>query len=393
MSGTTTEERIDALAGQFARELFLWEDPFDAPGVPDEETLKNFYEDHFSVEPGLAEQIRTDINCRRALRRIESEKSGLREKGETFSEKEFSETFKSRQVSLKRLNIKRIYDAKPGKTLYLPSKGDIFNTRRKLLTFKDGRLSYIYTFKPCRILLLDNGRNMPWGDKVFKCAAVTSDKDCKALEGHDIDLKNGWILHKWLSCFVSSLQIDFTERVDADTVVKIDDIAESVEKYSVSDVKKMPFERDRQRLYAAAGYLSVMAKAKMEFAQWRENRFGQLDNELLAADDKKVSTIVVRSREEGKSKCFAALLDVKINISSENCKELENRMKLPTWTIDEKAPHISDGTVFVLKNIGTGKYIGFGTVNGGVAQLERIIPEALLQTVDNASQVVLEVFI
>ena len=242
MSEMTTEERIEKLAERFSKEMSLWPDPFEAPSVPDKETLEVFEANHAALEPDLDMQIRSDINCRRALNRIECDKLGIWDEGRTITDDELLKILEHKPDPTKQLTKKN--SEKIRRKIFIPRKGDIFYTQSKLPVVNEkGELSFIYTFKPCAVLLFDNGKKMPWGDKVFKCTVVTSGNVCKTLEGHDIDLGNGWVLHKWLRYKVSVKQLDLAEKAgEIADAGEIDRLMAEVKKYSVEDVKKMPFD-------------------------------------------------------------------------------------------------------------------------------------------------------
>ncbi len=408
MSGKTTEERIDALAKQFAREVFLWEDPFEAPSVPDEETLKKFKEKFSLQDPDLDKHIRTDINCKRALDLIECDKLGIWDGFNALFQEDRAEkpVEKREKVSLS------------------VHKGDIFytsgGTPLPVLNEK-GEYSVVYTFKPCAVLLLDNGEKKSWGDKVFKCAVVTSDKDGKPVEGHDIDLKNGWILHKWLRYKVSTYQLDKKRKVGeiADSGT-LDAITAEVVKYSVSDVQKMHFGKDERRLFAMAKYVPIMAETRMAVFEMKEEcedsvfkrlqkrfhkfiseEYEKLANDLqklqpislpVAAAGGKESDLIIRSGENAEPKYFKAILKGAIAIDAENCLEEENM--LPMWSLDPGNEKIDlDDKVFTLRDRKTKERIGFGYIRNNIAYLEQVLPDKLSEPISKASQVILEVCI
>lgn len=411
MENNMTKKKMEALAAAYAAEINLWDDPFDAPSVPDESLLKEFVENAETVETDLADQIRRDLNCRRALDRVKFEKYGIIKSENMISEEDFHKMLESLPAAENKL----VLDKNLGKKTYFPRKGDIFYTQSKLpVVDENGGTSFVYTFKPCAVLLLDDGEKMPWNDKVFRCAVVTPDYMGKAVEGQDMDLKNGWILHKWLSYPVSIYQLDCTKKME--TVKDIDDIAEIVEEYSVSDEGMTRYGKDEKRLMAMAEYVPVTADTRFAAfemseeasesvvsrvknwlngftAKWVENlrpSFAPAPSFSLAADEDK-SRVVVR-RCTGESEYFTARLKGEININANNCKKLEDENWLPMWIVDEKAA-VPDGTVFTLIDVRSGKSIGYGEITGNAASLEHIDPDALLNAVSSASQVILEVFV
>ena len=52
----------------------LWPDPFDAPDVPDRETLGAYLDNPTGADPDLAEQLRESVNARRALEALRVER-------------------------------------------------------------------------------------------------------------------------------------------------------------------------------------------------------------------------------------------------------------------------------------------------------------------------------
>ena len=413
MNEMTTEEKIEKLAGQFAKEMFLWPDPFEAPSVPDKETLDVFEANHAALDPDLNMQIRTDINCRRALNMIECDKLGIWEKGKTVSDEDIVKIMEHRQDP----TVKLIERQKPDK-IFIPCKGDIFYTQSKLPVVNDeGELSFIYTFKPCAVLLLDDGKKMPWGDKVFKCAVVTSDKAWKALEGHDIDLENGWILHKWLRYFVSVKQLDFAEKAGeiADTG-EVDSLMAEVKKYSLEDVEKMPFDRERRRLFAMAKYVPIVADTEKKLsdtdgteksAAWKNNLrvMAEFDaglsekfcddsvyEELSAAGNKDTSFLLVRKADGAKGEILTATLMIPIFLM----KNDHNKDNLPKWSFDSKGIDIPDHKCFILRDADKNR-IGVGYIYHAtghcVAKLVEYFPDKLEDDITSAKQVILEVYV
>lgn len=408
MSGKTTEERIDAIAKQFAREVFLWEDPFEAPSVPDEETLKKFKENFSLQDPDLDKHIRTDINCKRALDLIECDKLGIWDGFNALFQEERAEkpVEKFEKISL------------------FVRKGDIFYTQGKLPVINEnGRISFVYTFKPCAVLLLDDGEEMEWDDRVFKCAVVTSDKDGKPVEGHDIDLKNGWILHKWLRYKVSIDQLDRKRKVGAiaDSGA-LDAITAEVTKYSVSDVQKMHFGRDERRLFAMAKYVPIMADTKKAVFEMNETivtKLMKLMNKFKSkvefknpmptpvfvgstcdVTDTDASPMIVIKGDGEEAVCLTAKLTDPIFLSRASKAD-----DLPTWSFSLKDVCIPEGKEFVLidaknENIGVNgiknlDLIGYGLIchatDHGVAKLVEYFPEKLESDITNADQVLLVV--
>ncbi len=413
MTEKTAEEKIDTLAKQFAREMFLWDDPFEAPSVPDEGTLKSFKENSSLQDPDLDMQIRTDINCRRALDLIECDKLGIWDEFNTILQK---------NCHSGRAPIKKEF----GKFSLFVRKGDIFYTlggEPLPVINEKGEYSAVYTFKPCAVILLDDGEKTSWGDKVFKCAVVTSDQDGKAVEGHDIDLKNGWILHKWLRYKVSSYQLDRARKVGdiADTEV-LDAIIAEVAEYSVADVQKMHFGKDERRLFAMAKYVPIVADTKFKLFEMEEeceesvfkrlqkmlHKFISEGYEKLAADLQKLqpiflpvaaagdkeSDLVIRSGENAEPKYFKAALKGSIMIDAENYSALEEENQLPMWSLNTGDERINlDGKVFTLRDRNTKERIGFGYIRNNIAYLEQVLPDKLPEPIDKASQLILEVCI
>ena len=409
MSEKTTEERIDALAKQFAREMFLWEDPFEAPSVPDEETLKNFKEKFSLQDPDLDKHVRTDINCKRALDLIECDKLGIWDGFNAL----FQENHAEKPVE------------KPEKVSLFVHKGDIFYTSggKPLPVLNEkGEYSVVYTFKPCAVLLLDDGEKKSWGDKVFKCAVVTPECMGKPVEGHDIDLKNGWILHKWLRYKVSTYQLDRKRKVGAiEDSGTLNAITAEVAKYSVSDVRKMQFGRDERRLFAMAKYVPIMAETNAKLFEMKETAAAKalkLMKEMarstvefvknlmpspvagsafgfgisgFAADDTDSSMMIVRKGDSEEVSSLKAKLTDPIFLSKEMRSE-----DMPTWSFNLKDLFIPEGCVFILRDE-KGNDIGFGSIyhatDHGVARLEEYFPGKLESDIINANQVALEVFI
>jgi len=389
----TNNDKIEALAAAYASEIYLWEDPFEAPSVPDESVLKDFIENRDFVEPDLAAQIMNDLNCRRALDRVKFAKHGAFTSEEMISEGEFHKMLESIPAPATKL----VLSESSNKT-YIPRKGDIFYTKSKLKVFDNGRNYNIYTFLPQAVILLDNGSKMPWG-RVFRCAVVTPAYAGDAVEGQDMTLENGWILHKWLCYPVSFTQIDCTRKVAS--VDNIDEIAAVVNDYFFSENKMTRYGREERRLMAKADYVPAMADAAAARAEWQSEhcvsfdelkRYESIPFRKAAAGEDEVSRVVIRKGREVSAEHFSATLDGNIKIDAVNCEKLEKEHDLPTWSIDRNVA-VPDGMVFVLRDLRNGNSIGFGEIRNDVANLEHLISEAVLLPVTAASQVVLEVYI
>ncbi len=416
MSEMTTEERIEKLAERFSKEMSLWPDPFEAPSVPDKETLEVFEANHAALEPDLDMQIRSDINCRRALNRIECDKLGIWDEGRTITDDELLKILEHKPDPTKQLTKKN--SEKIRRKIFIPRKGDIFYTQSKLPVVNEkGELSFIYTFKPCAVLLFDNGKKMPWGDKVFKCTVVTSGNVCKTLEGHDIDLGNGWVLHKWLRYKVSVKQLDLAEKAgEIADAGEIDRLMAEVKKYSVEDVKKMPFDRERRRLFAMAKYVPILADTEKKLSEmekteksaaWKNNLkvMAEFDadssekfcddsvyEELSAAGDRDTSFMLVRKVGGAKDEILTATPTIPIFLMKNDFNE-EN---LPKWSFDYKGIDIPDHKDFVLRDANKNR-IGVGYIyhatGHGVAKLVEYFPDKLEDDITSAEQVILEVYI
>ena len=227
-----------------------------------------------------------------------------------------------------------------------------------------------------------------------------------------MDLKNGWILHKWLSYPVSIYQLDCTKK--AETIKNIDEIAEIVEEYSVSDEGMTRYGKDEKRLMAMAEYVPVTADtnfAAFEMAEeageslvsrvenwlskftakWVENLGLYTQPAGFAAADEDSSVMVIRKGDETDSKSFTAHLTDPIFLRKDAMEK-----SLPEWSFDSNEADIADGMVFVLRDK-KGNSIGFGSVyhatGHGVAQLIEYFPEKLENDISSANDVVLEVYI
>ncbi len=385
-------EKQRQLIENYSREMYLWDDPSEAPSVPSEDTLVKFIKEPEKLDSDLVHQIETDINCRAALRKLERKSSGV-EKGFSLSDEEMRKIMDSLPAPSEKLNIGK----KAGKSVYVPQKGDIFYTKSKLKVFDNGRNYCVYTFLPQAVLLLDNGNKMPWG-RIFRCVVVTPDYAGDAVAGQDMELENGWILHKWLCYPLSFSQIDCTRKVAS--VDNIDEIAPVVNDYFFSENKMTRYGREERRLMAKADYVPAMADAEMARAEWQNEHLVSVDElkkyesvpfRKSAAGDEEVSRIVVRKGDLAVGH-FAAALDSAIRLDAGSCEKLEQEHELPTWSVDKDAA-VPDGMVFVLRDLRNGNNIGFGEIRKGVANLEHLIPEALFLPVTAASQVVLEVYV
>lgn len=400
----------------YSKEIYLWENPFDAPEVPPESFWKKFFKNAGKIEadmPGISEQIEKKVNCRRAAMKLKAKDDPLFQ--EIFgkmkdssaaveeSEKKYESSSENDSDLLSRFK----------KVFVFPRKGDIFYTQSKLpVVDENGGTSFIYTFKPCAVLLLDDGEKMPWNDKVFRCAVVTPDCMGKAVEGQDMDLKNGWILHKWLSYPVSIYQLDCTKK--AETIKNIDEIAEIVEEYSVLDEGMTRYGKDEKRLMAMAEYVPVAADTRFAAfemaeeageslvsrvenwlskftAKWVENLGLYTQPAGFAAADEDSSVMVIRKGDETDSKSFTAHLTDPIFLRKDAMEK-----SLPEWNFDSNEADIPEGMVFVLRDK-KGNSIGFGSVyhatGHGVAQLIEYFPEKLENDISSANDVVLEVYI
>lgn len=399
-----TNKKIETLLAAYASEINLWDDPFDAPSVPDRSVLEDFLENPDSVEKDLAAQIRSDLNCKRALDRVKFEKYGVFTSKELISEENFHKILESAPSPAAKLVLNE-----PDNRMFYPSKGGIFYTKSKLLMFKDGQNSYIYTFRPCAVLLLDNGEKKEWDDTVFRCAVVTPECVDKAVEGQDMLLKNGWILHKWLNYPLSLDQIDLTKKVGS--IDNIDEIAVTVEKYSSSDEKMIRYGKEEKKLKACAEYLPIIADTKKAIFEMNETfaaKWAKLKDEIkeeikymmefkkpmqiptfvgstCTATDTDTSTMIVKKSDGKELVCLTAKLTDPIFLSKETKTD-----ELPTWSFSLKDVSIPEGKNFVLIDE---KYenIGYGIIchatDHGAARLVEYFPEKLESDITNANHV------
>ena len=410
-----SEKRI---VDSYSKEIYLWKDPFEAPSVPPENVFKRFLEDQADLEhemPGISRQIFSDINCKRAYAKLnapndELYKAVFGNKPELYAVSGSENKCESEEQEGFVSKLTRVFAP-------TPHKGDIFYTESKLLKIEDGKSSFVYTFKPCAVLLLDGGEETPWNDKVFQCAVVTPASDEKEIPEQDMKLENGWILHKWLCYQVSVNQIDRTRK--AGKVDNIDEIAEAVDNYTVSDMEKMDFGRGEKRLLAMANYLPIVADTEFKLFDMKEtvedsvfNRFQKRFHKFIsecyeklvpylqpfelpaAAAGDKDSTLVIRSGENAEPECFTAALKGIIRINADNYSALEEENRLPMWSLDTGDEKINlDGRVFTLREAETKQSIGFGYIKKNIAYLEQILPDKLSEPINKASQVILEVCI
>ena len=395
MEKRMTNKSVEVLARAYAREMYLWDDPFEAPSVPDESVLAKFVEKSDSIESDLADQIRNDLNCKRALDRVKFEKFGVFKNTMPLSDLGGIPEVLSEPVQ------NPGFDGHTETVVSLPVKGDIFYTKSKLKVFDDarGKNYNIYTFLPQAVLIISDVKRKPWGTKMFRCAVVTPDFAGGAVEGQDMDLGNGWILHKWLCYPVSFEQFDFGRKVGR--VENIDKIADEVNSYFFSENKMKRYGREERRLLAKADYLPAMADADVARAEWQAEHSASFDAMQVYAKEsfrkaastkEDVSRLVVRRGENAVAEFFEAELDVIIDINAGNCERIVEEKALPTWTID-KGANMPDGTVFLLRDVRNGNTIGSGEISRGVAWLERLVPEAFAIPVTDASHVVLEVYL
>ncbi|MBP5201718.1 hypothetical protein J6253_03165 [bacterium] len=388
MNKFANKERIKKIAETYAREMYLWGNPFEAPSVPPEDVIRKFMKNPEELDPDLVRQIETDINCGAAVKKLEiCDADPALEENIQVSEEEVRKALESMKH--------------PETKMDFPCKGGIFYTKSTLKVFDDkkGQNYNIYTFLPQAVLLLSDEKRKSCGTRLFRCAVVTPDFDGGAVDGQDMDLENGWILHKWLCFPVSFEQLD-CERKMAD-VENIDKIAEDVNNYFFSEHEMTCYGRKEQRLAAMSDYVPVMADADMARAEWQAEHSASFDTiqgytkesfRKSASTNDDVSRLVVRRGENAVAKSFEAELDVIIDINAGNCERIIEEKAFPTWTIDKDA-NIPDGTVFLLRDVRNGNTIGSGEILRGVAWLERLVPEAVAISVTDASQVVLEVYL
>ena len=401
-------EKQKELIKSYAREIYLWDNPSDAPSVPSNEILGDFINGKLE-DKDLEKQIRNDLNCKMAVDKIKFEKIfGKNQENCTAcaSEKRCEE---QKGVVFKLIG-----------RFISPRKGDIFYTQSKLPVIdENSERSFVYTFKPCAVLLLDDGEEMEWNDRVFRCAVVTPEYMGEAVEGQDMLLENGWVLHKWLSYPLSFYQIDFSRKVG--TVDNIDEIADIVEEYSFSDEKMTRYGKAEKRLMAYSEYLPIEADTRKAVFKMKETaaaKAAKLIREMtestmefvknlipspvagstfglgisgFAAADTDTSIIVIRKGDCEKVESVKAKLADPIFLSKETKPE-----DLPTWNFSLEDTFIPEGCVFILRDE-NGNDIGFGSIyhatDHGVARLMEYFPEKLKSDVINANQVVLEVFI
>ena len=388
MNKFANNEKIKKIAETYAREMYLWGNPFEAPSVPPEDVIRKFINNPEDLPSDLVRQIETDINCRAAVKKLE-----LCDADPAYKE--------NVQVSAEEIRKALEPVGNHGDKTDFPCKGGIFYTKSELKVFNDakGKNYNIYTFLPQAVLLISDVKIKPGGIKMFRCAVVTPDFEGGAVDGQDMDLGNGWILHKWLCYPVSFEQLDCERKVGC--IENIDEIADEVNSYFFSEHEMKRYGREERRLLAKADYVPVMADADVARAEWQAENSASFDTIQsytkesflkAASTDEDVSRLVVRKRESNATEHFAAALDGIMDINADNCRQLLGKKTLPTWTIDKNA-NIPNGTVFLLRDIRNGKALGSGEISRGVAWLERLVPEAFAIPVTDASQVVLEVYL
>lgn len=366
----------------YSKEIYLWENPFDAPEVPPESFWKKFFENSDKIEadmPGISEQIEKKVNCRRAEMKLKAENDPLFQ--EIFGKVKDSLFAVDGSETKYESSSENDSDLLPR---FFPRKGDIFYTQGKLPVInKNGRISFVYTFKPCAVLLLNDGEEMEWDDIVFRCAVVTPECVGKAVESQDMLLENGWILHKWLNYPLSLDQIDLTKKVGS--IDNIDEIAVTVEKYSSSDEKMIRYGKEEKRLKACAEYLPIMADTKKAVFEMNET-----DSVKWAAGyttDTDTSTMIVKKGDGGETVCLTAKLTDPIFLSKETKAD-----DLPTWIFSLKDVCIPEGKEFVLRDA-KDENIGYGIIrhakDHGVARLVEYFPEKLESDITNAAHVFL----
>ena len=401
-------EKQKELIKSYAREIYLWDDLSDAPSVPSNEILRDFINGKLD-DKDLEKQLRNDLNCKMAVDKIKFEK--IFGKDQETSDADVAECKCEEKKGVVSKLIGRFIP---------PRRGDIFYTQSKLSVIdENSERSFVYTFKPCAVLLLDDGEEMEWNDRVFRCAVVTPESMGEAVEGQDMKLENGWVLHKWLSYPISFYQIDFSRKVG--TVGGIDEISDIVEEYSFSDEKMTRYGKSEKRLMAYADYIPIEADTRMAVFEMKETaaaKAAKLIKEMtrstvefvknlmpspaagsafgfgisgFAADDIDSSMMIVRKGDREEVESVKAKLADPIFLSKEAKAE-----DLPTWSFSLEDAFIPEGCVFILRD-GNGENIGFGSIyhatDHGVARLAEYFPEKLKSDVINANQVVLEVFI
>lgn len=419
MSGNVKlSESEKRIVDSYSKEIYLWKDPFEAPSVPPKNVLKRFLENQADVEhemPGISRQIFSDINCKRAYAKLNAPNDELYKAifGDSPELYAVSDSESKSEKEKQGGSVPRLF-------ALFPHKGDIFYTKSKLPDIEDGKASFVYTFKPCAVLLLDDGEEMPWKGKFFQCAVVTPASDEKEIQEQDLLLENGWILHKWLCYQVSIDQLDRTRKVG--NVDGIDKIAEAVDNYTVSDMEKMTFGREEKRLLAMAKYLPIVADTKFKLFEMEEEcedsvfkrlqkrfhkfiseEYEKLANDLqklqpislpVAAAGGKGSDLVIRSGENAEPKYFKAMTKGRIEINAENCAEIEEGTLRLMWSLDTGDEKIDlDDKVFTLRDRKTKERIGFGYIRNNIAYLEQVLPDKLSEPIDKAPQVILEVCI
>lgn len=249
--------------------LRLWSDPWEAPEVPDPQTLQLYLDAPTQLPPFLRKQIGNSFNCQRALDLLRADS----EQPDSPEEVEWSGIFDSIATAMsgRPENAVRVTVESQSKVDFIDSwaVGDIVSTQSLVEHWDGDQMSQRQTYKPCVVLLKRRCGDHPWNDTVFR-AVPCSPLDfwpgsCRCEDETLLDLgpHGRWVAHNWLEYPVSAAQL--AQRVCSMSFQEIEN-APAFPFNPDLDEPDAPGRLERERLLAIASFLGSTAHARR--LQW-----------------------------------------------------------------------------------------------------------------------------
>jgi len=180
-----------------------WPDPFMAPDVPDEETIRKYIRDRSSLDPDMVNQIEESVNCRRAVALVEAMDSPVLEGLSEESEWEISPEVVTRTAAMvARRRRKKISPPKGRKTV-----GEVWMTKTTVEHWNGRSIEMRRLNRAPAVLLVSGPRDFGF-DRVFRGVAVTFDAGYAALDDLIFEANGVQVVaHMWLEYPVSCNQL------------------------------------------------------------------------------------------------------------------------------------------------------------------------------------------
>lgn len=267
----------------------LWSEPDEAPEVPPETVLRRFLAAPETLTPDLVEQIRRSINCARALERLR--------RATVAEPAAFDAAFLARLRQAMPAAGSRAASGSPADAAGAPpvdgprpAAAQIWTTGSRVEHWSGERFGWRWTFRPPTVVLVDDGREMPWDDTVFRAVPLTPEPlwPSHMVAEDEVTLAvpgaGTFVAHLWLNYPVSACQLaaclgTLPEREREVLDVGLAAVAEGLP-LMPADRAGAPldprFDSDtlleRERLHACAAWLPATADSRRE---WWETRIGK----------------------------------------------------------------------------------------------------------------------